>query len=243
MSRKHHIPRQNSANYERSFFGRRQGRSTSPLRIGILDDLLPKIELPEEKLLLEQNISPEELFGRPYSKYWLEIGFGYGEHMATLLRNNPDTGYLGAEPFIGGMSAFLMNLQEDEAHDNVRALMDDGMIIARSIKPNSLDGIYVLNPDPWHKKRHHKRRIINQVNLDVFADILKPGAPLVLTTDVENLAEWMCTQASNHPAFKWTANSKDDFYTPPKDWITTRYEEKGAKGAKKMVYMFFERKE
>ncbi|MGH1378356.1 MAG: tRNA (guanine(46)-N(7))-methyltransferase TrmB [Alphaproteobacteria bacterium] len=242
MPRKPHIPRQNSANYERSFFGRRQGRSTSPLRTNILDELLPKIEIAETNLSLEHDISPAEILGRSYSNYWLEIGFGYGEHLATLMRDNPETGYLGAEPFIGGMSAFLMNLQEsDNENDNVRVVMDDGMIIARSVKPSSIDGIYVLNPDPWHKKRHHKRRIINQSNLDVFAKILKPGGQLVLTTDVENLAEWMCTQASHHPSFNWTASHKSDFYTPPEDWITTRYEEKGAKGAKKMVYMFFER--
>lgn len=242
MSRKNHVPRQNSANYERSFFGRRQGRSTSPYRTETLNKLLPQIELKESDLNLKQNINPETLFAQSHSNYCLEIGFGYGERMATALRNNPNTGYLGAEPFIGGMSAFLMNLQDNNPHENIRVLMDDGMIIARSLKPESIDSLYILNPDPWHKKRHYKRRIINQKNLDIFATILKPDAPLILTTDVEDLAEWMCTQATGHSAFEWVAENKNDFYTLPKGWITTRYEEKGAKGAKKMIYLFFKRK-
>ena len=112
-------------------------------------------------------------------------------------------------------------------------------MIANSLAEDTLDGIYVLNPDPWHKKRHHKRRIINQTNLDCFARILKPGAELIMSTDVPDLAEWMFTHATIHPNFKWTGNSKQDWDTKPEGWITTRYEEKKAKGADKMVYMLF----
>jgi tRNA (guanine-N7-)-methyltransferase len=231
-----------SANYKpRSLFGRRQGRPLKAERRAALEDILPQIEIPKDKLTEEYLTAPSDMFPNPLPSYWLEIGFGQGEHVATLAEKNPDTGYLGAEPFINGMAAFLKNI-EDKPKDNIRVLMDDGMIIARSLKSKSLDGIYILNPDPWHKKRHHKRRIINQTNLDIFAKILKPDGMLVMTSDVIDLAGWMCTHASNHPAFEWQARCKDDWSIPPADWRPTRYEQKGAKGAKKMVYLFFKKK-
>ncbi len=226
---------------EQSLFGRRQGRTLGDMRQSALDDVLPKIKLPESKLKPDHSTNPNEFFDKSHKQYWLEIGFGHGEHVSALMRQNPDTGYLAAEAFVNGMSAFLHDIKDDRL-DNIRAIMDDAMIIARSLAPNSLDGIYLLNPDPWHKKRHHKRRIINQKNLDIFAKILKSGGKLIMTSDVENVSEWMCAHASNHPEFIWQAGCKDDWQIPPDDWITTRYEIKGAKGAKKMVYLFFERR-
>ncbi len=226
---------------ERSLFGRRQGRALGDMRQSALDELLPKLEIPQSKLKLDGSTHPDELFDQKHKEYWLEIGFGHGEHVSALMRQNPDTGYLAAEAFINGMSAFLNDIKDDP-RGNIRVLMDDAMIIAKSLKPKSLDGIYLLNPDPWHKKRHHKRRIINQKNLDIFARILKPKGKLIMTSDVEDVSKWMCAHASNHPDFEWTANSHRDWQIPPNDWITTRYEIKGAKGAKKMVYLFFERK-
>ncbi len=225
---------------ERTLFGRRQGRVLGDMRQAALDSVMPKVKISEDKLKLDHATPAEDFFDSKHNQYWLEIGFGHGEHVSALMRKNPDTGYLAAEAFINGMSAFLHDIKDD-SHDNIRVLMDDAMIIARSLTPDSLDGIYLLNPDPWHKKRHHKRRIINQKNLDIFAKIIKSGGKLVMTSDVEDVSEWMCSHASNHPEFTWSAQSKDDWQTPPDDWITTRYETKGAKGAKKMVYLFFER--
>jgi len=239
---KHSKDSKGSAHYNtRSLFGRRQGRPLGIERQGAMDTLLPKIKIPEDKLTEDHSCSPSTLFSAPLSSYWLEIGFGQGEHVAALSAQNPQTGYMGAEPYVNGMAAFLKKI-EDKPTDNIRVLMDDGMMIALSLAPASLDGIYILNPDPWHKKRHHKRRIIKQENLDVFARILKPGGQLILTSDVEDLAEWMCTHTCNHPDFIWQAKSKDDWSIPPKDWIPTRYEQKGAKGSKKMVYLLYKRK-
>jgi tRNA (guanine-N7-)-methyltransferase len=119
--------------------------------------------------------------------------------------------------------------------------MDDAMLLVHALEDACLDEIYILNPDPWPKKRHHKRRIVSQANLDEFARILKPGGTLIMTTDVPDLAEWMVTQATLHPSFHWTAQSARDWKTPPADWIPTRYETKGAKGAESMVYLIFER--
>ena len=230
-----------SSGKKRVLYGRRQGRSLSPSRLRIMEDVLPKVEIQDSALTQDHTLPPEKLFNQPFSEYWLEIGFGHGERLAEQARQAPDKAFIGAEPFINGVASFMKDVQNDTA-DNIRILVDDGMFIASSLKKNSISGLYILNPDPWHKKRHYKRRIINQENLDIFAKILKPGSPLIMTTDVEDLADWMCIQASNHPDFTWTATQKADWDIPPSDWISTKYETKRAKGAKKMIYLFFRKK-
>tara|TARA_X000001036_G_scaffold192079_1_gene181144 strand:+ start:843 stop:1550 length:708 start_codon:yes stop_codon:yes gene_type:complete len=233
---------QESQNQDKNkrFYGRRQGRPLKGIRAQATEELLPKLSVQTEKLSEQANLDPRSLFEREYDQYWFEIGFGAGEHLAELMRREPETGFLGAEPYINGMASFLKDIYE-EPHDHVRVHMDDAMMLANSLSDACLDGLYVLNPDPWHKTRHHKRRMIRKENLDVFARILKPGAKLITTTDVPYLADWMITELSQHPAFSWSAERADDWRTPPDDWITTVYEVKGAKGAKVMSYLFFER--
>lgn len=227
---------QDSAYKQRSLFGRRQGRALKGERLEAYTQILPQIEIKTESL--KNNTSPSHFFEKKFKEYWLEIGFGHGERLAQEINQKPDTGFLAAEPFKNGIADFT-NIIQNHDLSNIRAIEDDGMILARNLKPETLDGIYILNPDPWHKTRHYKRRIINQDNLNTLAHILKPNASLILTTDVESLANWMCIQTSNHPAFKWTAQIKSDWANPPTNWISTRYEQKGAKGAKKMTYMIF----
>ena len=220
--------------------GRRTGRPLNKSRQDALDVLMPKLGIPLEHLNEDGKLLPSSLFDTGYRQCWFEIGFGNGEHLAALMERHPDTAFIGAEPFINGMSAFLKSI-EDVPHNHVRVLMDDAMMIANSLADNSLDGMYILNPDPWHKSRHHKRRIVRPDTLDQFARILKQGGQLIMSTDVLDLADWMVTHTARHPSFKWTAEKASDWQNAPKDWITTRYEEKGAKGASTMTYLIFER--
>ena len=241
MTDKRHNKDQDSAYRQRSLFGRRQGRALRGERSEALQNTLPKIEIPKDILREDHTTCPKFLFEQRFDSYFLEIGFGHGERLIQHSQRDQNIAFIGAEPFVNGMADFVKNIQDDNLN-NIRVLMDDGMIIACSLKPQSVDAIYVLNPDPWHKTRHHKRRIINQHNLDIFAKILKPGGTLVLTSDVPDLVEWMCMHASNHNAFEWCAKQQSDWSIPPENWISTRYELKGAKGADKMAYLFFERK-
>lgn len=229
---------QDSAYHQRSLFGRRQGRALKGERKRAYEDVLPTISISEEQL--KPDTDPAKLFEQSYTQYYLEIGFGHGERLAQDAQENPNTGFIGAEPFVNGIADFANTVQHQN-QDNIRVLEDDGILIAKNLKAQSLNKILILNPDPWHKTRHHKRRIINKKNLDIFANILKPNGALVLTTDVENLAEWMCLHTNNHPAFDWQANNKNDWDKPPPNWIPTHYEQKGAKGAKKMAYLIFKR--
>lgn len=230
----------------RKTYGRKVGRPLGKQRTEALDALLPLLGIPETLLNERHDLPPASLFSRPFKQYWLEIGFGQGEHLSALARRHPDTGYMGAEPFINGVAAILKDIGQDIKNTpqdlNIRLLNDDAMRLAFSLQENSLDGLYILNPDPWPKKRHHERRIVNARNLDAFAKILKPGASLILSTDVPDLADWMVTQTCNHPAFEWTAKRARDWQTPPHDWIPTRYELKKARHAEKMCYLIFTRK-
>ena len=226
---------------KRRIYGRRMTRPPGPERQSVLDGLLSKLGVPAEKLTGKADLSPASLYNKKYNEYWLEIGFGNGEHLAALMERHPDTGFMGAEPFINGMAAFTWSIR-DVPHNHVRVWMEDAMILAASLTPASLDGIYVLNPDPWPKKRHHKRRIISQENLNHLTRILKPGGKLIMATDVDSLAEWMVTQCMNHPALEWTAEKAADWQTPPEGWIETRYQKKGANKGRKQTYLIFIKK-
>lgn len=223
------------------FYGRRAGRKLNTTRQELLDNLYPKLEIKMEDLREDNAISPSSLFNFSPDKIVLEIGFGNGEHLAEMMAREPKNAFIGAEPFKNGMTAFLKEIDERQLPHHVRVLMDDAIPLVKSLAPQSVDEIYILNPDPWHKTRHHERRVVNPDNLNLFSRILKPGGRLVMSTDVRDLIEWMVTHASNHPDFRWTAQSADDWRAPPSEWIPTRYETKGAKGADKMNYLFFER--
>ncbi len=253
---------------QKRVYGRRQGRPLNASRQEAIERLLPLVSIDMEILTEKGDLTPSSLFDVQFRECWFEIGFGAGEHLSALMRRHPDIAWIGAEPYINGMSSFLKDIspllchsgesrnpkdkQTDPAFQqvaiaskdtiNVRVLMDDAMMVAHSLTDNSLDGIYVLNPDPWHKTRHHKRRIIRQDNLDCFARILKQGGQLIMSTDVPDLADWMVTQATMHDAFEWDALSANDWRTPPQGWVHTAYEGKRAKNGEEMVYLFFQRK-
>jgi tRNA (guanine-N7-)-methyltransferase len=223
------------------FYGRRSGRKLTSVRQNILDTLLPDIGIPEDEITKDGSLAPSSLLKIKPDRLVLEIGFGNGERLAEAIKQNPSTGFIGAEPFVNGMSSFLCDIKAQDTLKNVCAYMDNAIPLVKSFMDKSFDEIYILNPDPWHKTRHHNRRIVNQKNLDHFARILKSKGKLIMSTDVEPLAEWMVTEAMKHPAFKWTAKCANDWRQPPSGWISTRYETKRAKGAGKMNYLVFER--
>lgn len=226
------------------FYGRRLGRALKGAREKAHANLMPQLCLKDDVLLENGQLDANRYFKNPTSQLWMEIGFGGGEQLLHWLGKYPEHNYIGIEPYINGMAGFLADIDAayGKAPENLAVYNDDAMRVARSLKDNSLDRLYVLNPDPWHKKRHHKRRMIGPSRLDVFARILKPGGLLIAATDVDELAEWMITHLSNHPAFEWTAENASDWRTRPDSLIDTRYALKGAKGSnKRQTYLVFKK--
>lgn len=222
-------------------FGRRHGRPLSPTRKQAFDELYDALKLPLDILTEDGALNPASLFAKDQPCVF-EIGFGSGEHVIDMMTKAPDRNYIAAEPFDNGMTMFLKQLKEQTIPtDNLRVLMDDALYIARSLKDNCLNEIYILNPDPWPKTRHHKRRIVRQDTLDHYARILKKGGRLIMTTDVPDLAQWMVSETVRHGALNWMAKGKADWEAAPEGWSPTKYELKGAKGAQKMAYLIFEK--
>jgi len=223
------------------FYGRRAGRKLNTARQKALDEIYPVLAVPAHTINEDQSCNPKSFFDAPPSRLIFEIGFGNGVRLAEHIKQEPDAGFIGAEPFSNGMSALLSSL-DDPLPRNLKLWMDDAMIMVRSFQSHVFDALYILNPDPWHKTRHHKRRLVNEDNLKEFSRLLKPGGHLILTTDVEDLADWMLTYTVRNPDFEWQAQACQDWLRPPANWIPTRYETKGAKGTKEMHYFLFKKR-
>lgn len=225
----------------RQVFGRRLGKPLRGGRLTALDALLPRLSIPREKLTEKADLTPEAIFGEPVNTLHVEIGFGNGEHLAWRMGQNPDHHFIGAELYINGMSAFLKSILPVK-HDHVRVVMDDALLAINSLPDASVDFLYILNPDPWPKKRHYKRRMVRDENLVAFARVLKPGAMMIQTTDVDELAEWMLERTLASPDFEWLAERESDWKTAPDGWFSTRYEQKGAKAGRTQSYLIYRRK-
>jgi tRNA (guanine-N7-)-methyltransferase len=225
----------------RHVHGRKHGRPLRHGRSDVLESLLPRIEVFKPMLREDGNLDPADLFGKAPYPLHLEIGFGNGEHLTTVLDANPGHFIIGAEPYVNGVSAFLKDIKDDPPLDTCRILMDDAMRIVHSLKDASVDFLYILNPDPWPKSRHHKRRVVSPENVRSFARVLKDGGTMVQTTDVDELAGWMVTQTINNPDFEWQANSPKDWQTAPDGWLPTRYEQKGVAAGRKQTYLIYKR--
>lgn len=177
-------------------FVRREGRIT-PSQKRALKQLWPKYGLTVESGYLDS----EKTFGR-CATLVLEIGFGMGESLLAMAKANPETNYIGIEVHRPGIGALLSALAKEQI-DNVRIYQEDAIsVLTTCIKNKSLDTIQIFFPDPWPKKRHHKRRLIQPVFLDLVYQKLKEGGQLHLVTDWEDYAKYIMDILTNHPGFK-----------------------------------------
>jgi tRNA (guanine-N7-)-methyltransferase len=221
-------------------YGRKHGRPMHKGRTDVIETVLPILQIPKEKLKEDGSLNPKDVFGCEINKLHFEIGFGNGEHLLYIMNEYPTHHFIGAEPYMNGMSAFLKSLPTPTPN-HVRVHMDDALMVLNSLPDASVDFLYILNPDPWPKTRHHKRRIVSEENLEIYARVLKDGATMIQTTDVDELAEWMLTKTINCPHFNWLAECPEDWKTAPNGWMSTRYEEKGRLAGRSQTYLIYHR--
>nr|WP_233355882.1 tRNA (guanosine(46)-N7)-methyltransferase TrmB [Henriciella litoralis] len=186
------------------------------------------------------TVDLQKAFGSPRKEVWLEIGFGGGEHVSAQASKHPDVGYLASEVFIEGIAKCLSDIDE-MALTNVRIWDEDARILIDGMPDQSVDRLFILFPDPWPKKRHQKRRIVQPDFLDAVARIMKPGAQLRFATDVRSYADEALVKFIAHPAFEWQAQKADDWRTPPADHVRTRYETKNLGDIAPVFYDFLRR--
>jgi len=174
-------------------FVRREGRMT-PAQKKALADLWHLYGLNNENEILEW----EALFGER-APVTVEIGFGDGQSLHQMATREPAGGFLGIEPHRSGAGQLLMNLHKDGLN-NVKVIVDDAAkVFPERVRPGSVDRVLVYFPDPWPKKRHHKRRLLDSGFLDVLADSLKPGGLLHVATDWDDYANQILTGIDRHP--------------------------------------------
>ena len=158
------------------FYGRRKGRPLSQNMQRLLDEVLPDNLLPED--MDESWLSKRRARQGKDSALTLEIGFGGGEHLASLAAGQREDLFIGAEPFINGVVSLLRHIEEQKLI-NICVWPDDVRLILDKLPTHSLSAVYVMFPDPWPKARHAGRRILNQELLDRLADLLKPKGSFV----------------------------------------------------------------
>ena len=165
-------------------FVRREGRLTTGQQRA-LDELLPRCEL---KPVSDTAIDFSAAFGRDAFRT-LEIGFGDGQVLAAMAAEHPERDYVGIEVHRPGVGRLLMALEKSGA-ENVRVIVDDAALVLRHhVTPASFDAINIFFPDPWPKKRHHKRRLVTPAFVELLTSLLKPGGSLHIATDWAPYAE------------------------------------------------------
>ena len=217
----------------RLIYGRRQGHRLHKKQARLVAELLPQLS-PD----LSLSERPAGWFGKEFSAYALEIGFGGGEHLAARAAQNPDCGFIGCEPFINGV-AKLLTVIADEGRDNIAVYQDDARNLLDALPDESLEAVYLLYPDPWPKTRHHKRRFVSPENLTAIHRVLRPGGMFFLASDIADYIDWSLVHIRRHGGFDWPVSRADDWRLPPPGWPGTRYEEKALAAGRKASYLRF----
>jgi len=158
----------------------------------------------------------------------LEIGFGSGEALISMAKNDPKCLYLGIEVHQSGVGRCLNSIHAN-AISNVRVIKHDAIEVMQQMLPaQSLDRVFLFFPDPWHKKRHNKRRIVNQRFRDLLARLLKPGACLHIATDWQDYAEHMAAEMLSDRRFS-NKGDENGYARRPAYRPATRFENRGLK--------------
>jgi tRNA (guanine-N7-)-methyltransferase len=225
----------NDASYIPRLYGRQQGPPLKRRHAQLMETLLPRFAVPMTAAVDLASLFPGA------DDIQLEVGFGGGEHLAWQAAQHPNTGFIGAEPFINGVAKLLAHI-DDQKLENVRVHHGDVRPLLEALPDGALSKLFVLHPDPWPKKRHFKRRMISPWFFSEAARLLRSGGELRVASDIRDYIRWTLMHAQNAPDFEWTANEAADWKRRPGDWPQTRYEAKSLREGRTPAYLIFRRK-
>lgn len=201
-------------------FVRREGRM-SPTQRRALHELMPRFGLIPTDTVFDL----ESIFGRA-GECHLEIGFGNGASLQAMAQANPDKNYLGIEVHRPGVGNLLLEIEKFSI-ENIRIICSDAVdVLKHNIADEALSAVYIFFPDPWHKTRHHKRRLIQVEFIELLRQKLKPGGVIHMATDWQNYAMHMLKVMQQVDGFTNLA-SDGKFCERPDYRLLTRYEQRG----------------
>ena len=211
----------------------RQGRITTAQNKAIRENFQKHAVIFENKLT---NFS--DLFKNKNSELILEIGFGMGTSTAEIAKSNLNKNYIAIEVHSPGVGNLLKLIQESDIR-NLKIIQHDAVeVLNVMIKNDSLDGIHIFFPDPWPKKRHHKRRLIQSNLLKLIAQKIKKSGYLHIATDWEDYALWIIDLLDKEELLQKTS---DDFFKKPDYRPLTKYENRGIKLGYRVWDMIYRR--
>jgi tRNA (guanine-N7-)-methyltransferase len=202
-----------------------------------METLLPR-------LALDLGAPPGDLrflYANPVEEVRLEIGFGGGEHLISAARTQPHAGFIGVEPFVNGMAKALAAIAA-QSLSNIRLHHGDVADVLAWLPPNSLARVEALYPDPWPKRRHWKRRLVQDASVASIGRVLRPDGEFRFATDIADYATWTLARVLRSPQFEWTAERADDWRRPWRDFAGTRYEKKAIEAGRRPCYLTFRKK-
>ena len=219
------------------WYGRRGGHRLRKGRRDRIERQLPALRLAPPEGIVDLAAA----FGAVPSDVWLEVGFGAGEHLAAQAAAHPEIAMVGCEPYVSGVAS-LLSIIEREGLANIRIFNDDARMLLGALPEATIGRVFVLFPDPWPKKRHHKRRFIQPETLDALGHVMKDGAELRFASDHMGYVRWTLDHAIRHPVFDWLARRPGDWRRRPPDGFETRYERKAAGQGLASVHLGFRRR-
>lgn len=220
-----------------AFFGRRKGKHIRESQIEAIEALMPVIGLDLSKTAPDPVT---DLWPGKVNSLRMEIGFGAGEHILHRAANEPQTGFIGVEPFITSMGKMLMELREKEL-GNIRVYDDDATRVLDWLPDSCLDRIDLLYPDPWPKRKHWKRRFVGPATIERFARVLRKGGVFCFASDIDTYINWTLRHFMSDGRFLWAANKAADWREPWQGWPGTRYEGKAFREGRTPAYLTFRR--
>ena len=215
------------------FYGRRKGRRISQAGVSALkegSDFIIECESFFETFFVDKK------------KIILEIGFGDGENLVNAAKTNPDTFYLGADPFLNTTVKCIKKILENNLK-NVIIWPDDVRKIIKFFPLKSISEIKLLFPDPWPKVKHQRRRLIQDEFINSINRILKIKGTVTVGTDHKILKSWVLEKFQASSNFEWQVKNSKDWETRPKECFSTKYEQKSLKEKRKPSWFVFEKKQ
>ncbi|MGB7262348.1 MAG: tRNA (guanosine(46)-N7)-methyltransferase TrmB [Albidovulum sp.] len=221
----------------RNFYGRIRGKTMRRSQKTYLSEDLETLRptgLDREENPDRTPVDPKAIFGddRPI---WLEVGFGGGEHMVHMAATYPDMGIIGCEPYINGVAMLLGKIRRAEV-SNLAVHPGDARDLLDVFPDASIARAFLNYPDPWPKRRHHRRRFVTQDHLVPLFRLLTPGAEFRVATDIPDYVRQTLEEAPK-AGFKLISSSAVAW----DDWISTRYEQKALREGRTPHYVTFHR--